>query len=137
MTERLTADDFLTGVFSALSLKEWRTISLKQDRFDNALAHVFETLKAVASERGVELRFRIKLHRIHGDSQTIRDAITSAVQRDLISLDNPEFQNVRLKIVKNEAEDYLDSVPGGQELFMQLADEFVSQYESADAELIS
>jgi hypothetical protein len=128
VSEPLTADDFFSGLFAALAMKGWTRISIRNERFDRALVHVFEKLARLSSERGVDLRFRIRLHPMHGDSVTVRDAIAHAAQRDLISLDNPEFQDIRLKLEKNDAEAILSAVPGKKKLFMPLAEEFAHQY---------
>ena len=128
MEQSLTSDDFFTGLFSALALKGHSTISLRLERFDSAVAKVFEALRGAAAERKIALRFRVRLHPVHGDSPTIRDSITNAAQRDLISLDNPEYQDIRLKIADEDARVYLKGLPGGQDLFDKLADEFLQQY---------
>ena len=124
MSSRLTADDFFTGLFSALALNGWSVISLREDRFDAAVARVFEKLESVAREKDLDLRFRVRLHPFHSDSSTVRDSVTNAVKRDLISLDNPVFQDIRLKMTKPEAHGYLSSLPGGEALFLELAQEF-------------
>ena len=124
MPQRLTADDFFTGLFSALALNGWSVISLREDRFDGAVASVFKKLEEVARQKHLDLRFRVRLHPFHSDSSTVRDSVTSAVKRDLISLDNPVFQDIRLKMTKPEARGYLSSLPGGEKLFLHLAEEF-------------
>ena len=131
MSARLTADDFFTGFLAALALRGRATLSLRKDRFDKAVAHTFSLLLSIASENNLNLRFRIRLHPYHQDSQTLRDAITSAVQRDLISLDNPEYQDLRLKIAPNDAEFYLRDLPGGQDLYLSLVDRFLDHYEQS------
>jgi hypothetical protein len=128
MALRLTADDFFTGLFSALALKDWSVISLRGDRFDAAVARVFSVLERIAKKDGYDLRFRVRLHPLHSDSSTVRDSVTSAVKRDLISLDNPVFQDIRLKMTKTEARGYLSTLPGGEVLFSGLADEFSQEF---------
>lgn len=128
MATQLTIEDFFTGILSAISLKDLGVISLRQDRFDKALAEAFESLKVEAAKLKLDLRFRIKLHTFHGDSQTIRNGISGAAQRDLISLDNPEYQKLRLKISREEADSYLSSIPGGHGLFIGLAEKFLNKY---------
>ncbi|MGA2240671.1 MAG: hypothetical protein ABSH11_01340 [Verrucomicrobiota bacterium] len=128
MELRLTADDFFTGLFSALALKNWSVISLRNDQFDAAVADVFSLLQTIAKKENYNLRFRVRLHPLHSDSSTVRDSVTSAIKRNLISLDNPMFQDIRLKMSKMEAQSYLTTLPGGAELFFKLADEFCRQF---------
>lgn len=126
--QRVTADDFFTGLFAALALRGTSTVSLRGDRFDRAVEHVFDTFRDRATHLGFNIRFRIRTDRFHNDSAVVRDSITAAAQRDLISLDNPEFQDIRLKISTNEANAILESVPGGETIFAPLAEQFMKEY---------
>ena len=128
MKNRISATDFFTGLFAAFALKGTTTVSIHEQRFDRALAHVFETLMKQADEEGLDIRFRVRLHPIHGDSIAVRDSIYSLAQRDIVSLDNPEFQDIRVKIGPQEAEALLGMLPGGKQLFLPLADDFLSYY---------
>jgi len=127
MTQKLTADDFFTGLFASLKLRGVQTFSLRNDKFDSVLAFVFQKLTKLSSEKSIDVRFRIRLHPIHGDSATVRDSITNAAQRDLISLDNPEYQDMRIKIGKQDADKMLSTIPGGKELFDILSEEFLAR----------
>lgn len=128
MSDRLVADAFFRGLFSALALKGVKVISIRGDRFDRALADVFETLMSVADDRAVDVRFRIRPHPVHGDSGLVRDSIATAAQLGLISLDNPEYQDIRLRIDEDLARDLLQDVPGQGELYLTLAEEFLNNY---------
>ncbi len=125
MNNRITADDFFTGLFSALALRGLTTLSLRDDAFDKAVADTFNKLQRLAATEDLNVRFRIRLHPLHGDSAIVRDSITNAVKRDLISLDNPVYQDIRLKLNRSEAEQYLSELPGGAPLFEQLVEEFL------------
>jgi hypothetical protein len=70
--QALTADEFFMGLFSALATRGRPAISIRMDRFDRILAHVFEELQRNADEENIDLRFRIRPHPIHGDSPTVR-----------------------------------------------------------------
>ena len=129
MAERINADDFFTGLFAALRLKGCETFSLRNDQFDSALFSVFQKLYKIANERSLDVRFRIRPHPIHGDSATVRDCITNAAQRDLISLDNPEYQDIRIKIGEEDATQMLSLIPGGKELFDILSQEILERSE--------
>lgn len=127
---RLTADDFFTGLFAALALKGRNTFSLRSTRFDEAVAKAYAELRARAEGVGLNVRFRILLHPVYGDSSTVRDSVTRAAQRDLISFDNPEYQDIRLKLDPGSAELFLARLPVGPELYSDLADHFLVAYQA-------
>lgn len=127
---RITLDDFMTGLLAGLVTRGVRVVTIGGTDFYEAVVEVFNRLESKAEEQAnIDLRFWLMIDEIHGDSPDIRDAITNAQQRRLVSLDNPTFQNMRMKL--NSAEDaapYLAKVPGGRELFLELADLFKSIY---------
>jgi hypothetical protein len=128
---KVTEDDFFLGLFAALVSKGQTSISIRDDHFDKSVAEVFNKLLESSSKWGLDIRFRIRLHKFHDDSILIRNAVYSAAQRGLISLDNPEYQDIRFKIKPEQANQILQSVPGGKELFSELADDFLRQYNLA------
>ena len=130
---RITADDFFSGLFAALALKGYKTISLRNERFDKALAVLFQELLDRAQQEDLDVRFRIREHPIHGDSTTVRRGISDAAQRGVISLDNPEYQDIRIKLDEYRASRILETVPGGAAMFSKLADSFVHQYMAISA----
>lgn len=126
---KLTADDFFTGLFSALASEGLVVISIRGDRFDKAVAEAFNKLQELASEKDIDVRFRVRLHQFHNDSITIRNALYSAAQQGLISLDNPEYQDIRFKIKRTQASEILKTIPGGEDLFSELAEDFRKNYD--------
>ncbi len=130
MGGRLTADQFFQGLFAALRVRGWPdTMSVRGDRLDQALGEVFRHLMVIAQARDLDVRFRVRPHPLHGDSPTVRNMIASAADGGIISLDNPEYQDVRLALSVDEANLFLARLPGGSELFAGLADEFEKSYE--------
>ena len=130
MPQKMTAEQFFSGLFAALATKGWRGISTRGETFQRAVASTFQRLLDQANERGVDPRFRIYLDPIHYDSPTIWDSISKTAQRDLISLANPEFVDIQIKLSSGGARSMLRSLPGGAGLFEELADHFVIQYEA-------
>jgi hypothetical protein len=116
------------GLFSALAVRGLGTLSIRIDQFDPVIKDVYDKLAERADAEGVQLRFRINPHPIHRDSLTIQGALSRAAQRDLISFDNPEYQDIRIKLDADEAGQILEGLPGGADLYRRLADDFVSQY---------
>ena len=128
MPSRINADDFFAGLFAALAARRENTLSIRVDRFDPVIKAVFDFLAGHAEQENVQLRFRINPHPIHRDSLTVQGALARAAQRDLISFDNPEYQDIRIKLNVDEAERILAGLPGTPSLYEQLADRFVSEY---------
>ena len=128
MPTRLTAANMFTGLFAALALKERTEWSLSGKSFDRALVKVFAKAVALSEEEQLDLRFRIKLHPLHGDSELVRSNIFTSTQRGLISLDNPDYKDIRLKIKISNAEKKIESVPGTKEFYLLLADELIDAY---------
>ena len=133
MFVRLSANEFFTGLLAGLAHTGTRRISIRGDSFDLAVEAVARELVEKHGDE-VELGFRVKPHYIHGDSAVVRDAIASAAQADLISLDNPEYQDIRLKIGPETADLILDELPVDRRIFLELADLFLLAYDRARPE---
>lgn len=134
MPTRMNADDLFSGLLAALSRTGITTLSIRADRLDSAVEAVYEALTARADSLGLKLRFHIHPDPRHGGSQTVQDALASAAQRDLVSFDNPEYMNVRLKSTALEDSVRLEQLPGGAALYEELAGVFVQHYEPRRAD---
>jgi len=133
-TRPLYMPDFMTGILAALAVNRVPVLSLRRSRLDQAFDRLNQDIKAAADSAGLELKFRIRLHPIHQDSTLLQQALYEAAQRDLVSLDNPEFQRVRLKIGADEAQTYLADLPGSRDMYLQLADRLMSYYHDQNEE---
>src|SRR4051794_32422125 len=92
----LTVNDFFLGLFATLRLRGQSAISIRGDRFDAVIKDLYEELERRAADENLDLRFRIRPHRMYGDSETVRKALRSAAQRRVISFDNPEYLDIRI-----------------------------------------
>jgi hypothetical protein len=131
MTDRMTADDFFAGLFAALARRGLTSFSIRIDQFDPIVKQVFDHLVERAPAENLNLRFRIRPHRVHQDSLTIQSSLARAAQRDIISFDNPEYQDIKIKLASDEAERILTKLPGSVSVYDDLADEFVDAYSGA------
>ena len=61
-------------------------------------------------------------------TRAAQNALARAAQRDLISFDNPEYQDIHIKLAADEARRVLEGLPGEPALYEGLADEFVDAY---------
>jgi hypothetical protein len=122
----VSEDDFFTGLFAALAARRFETVGQTDESFFQAVERAFDRLQQQALERRLDVRFRVRLHPIHRDSEVVREGLSRAARARLVSLDNPAFRNVRLCISPSEASRYLERLPGGPELYNQLADSFIA-----------
>lgn len=136
MATRLSFDNFFIGLLAGLVYRGRRAVSIRGDEFDRTIARVVEELARRHGDE-VELRFRLHPHYVHGYSSTVRDAIAAATQADLISLDNPEYQDMRFKIDRDDAEDILGDLPLSREIYLELADEFLRAYGHAGSRTVT
>lgn len=130
---KITVADFFTGFFSALALStedQKRTFECGEN-FNEALHSAYGKFCEAAHKVGLRPNFQIHLNPLHGDSRLIEEGIGGAIRRDLISLDNPNFEKVRLIIPLAEARENVESAPGGAQLYEDLAAEFLKQFDSS------
>lgn len=130
MAQRMTADHLFEGLFAALAERGIRSFSIRTDRLDTSMRAVFERLSEEAPQRNLNLRFTVALNPSR-ESATVRQGLANASQRNLISLDNPEFQHVRVAPTKLAQIVDLDGLPGGSDLYRELAMVFMTSYESS------
>lgn len=128
MSADLTANDFVSGLLASFARKGIAAVSLRSPGFYTAALDAFGRLSQLAEKYEIDVRFYVFLDPIYGDSPVIREAVSDAVQRNLISLDNPEYQDLRLRIGSDEANLLLAKLPGGPELYEQLAEAFLADY---------
>lgn len=127
---RITLNDFMTGFLAALAAKRVTVVSIRDTDFYAAVVQTFEELERRVAGTNLNLRFWLTQDATHGDAPEVREGITKAVQRDLISLDNPTYQQMRLRISEEDALRYLERVPGGAAIYLPLADVFMDAYPS-------
>lgn len=127
---RMTADNLVTGIFGVLAKRGYAKVSIRTDQLDSAMERAFEELVELAPRLDLDLRFRVNRD-LHGDATVIRSAIARAAQRDFISLDNPEYQDIRF--TGNARRIDLSLLPGGADLYRHLADVFIANYQGSPA----
>jgi len=123
----ISVDDFMTGLLAALAGRGLKAVSIR-DIFYKSIEKAFQQFESEATAGGFEVDFVVKAHPVHGDSPTVRMAITHAVQRDLVSLDNPVYLDMRLKIGRSFADDYLQSLPGSPDWYIDAASTFLTEF---------
>lgn len=128
--QELTENDFFQGLVATLAIKGVHKVSIRTENFDPVLLAVFRRLEERAPEFGVEPDFDIIPDPIHGDSLTVRDILASAAADGLISFDNPEYQDIEIKIGPRSGELLLShDLAALRPLFDELATVFMDSYE--------
>lgn len=130
--KKLNANQFMTGLIAGLARKNISTVSIRGQHFDAAVERVYDEISKLPNGESVALRFRVRRDPVHHDSPVVRQAVSVAVQRGLIGLDNPEYQNMRIKVAPLEADQLLSRLPGGSTLFSAIADRFLEVYDRGE-----
>lgn len=125
---RLTANEFFLGLFSALKLRGQDAFSIRADRFDATIKDVYDKVGELPGGDRVSLGFKVRPHKIYGDSRTVRKALNAAAQRRVISFDNPEYLDIRIQLDTTDAERKLKRLKAPDDLFDELASEFLRVY---------
>ena len=127
-THEITLDDFITGLVASLAKRNKRLISIRNTNFYTAVISSFGYVQEWAAKNATEVSFWLAQNEYHGDSPDVRNGLTRAVQDDLISLDNPTYQRMRIQITPSMADEYLDTLAGGAALYDEVADRFLREY---------
>lgn len=130
MKEILDENDFFTGLFAMLAIRGLRGLSVRRRDFAPVVKQLYDRLESEADGRDLHLPFLILPDEIHSDSQTIEDGLAQAANMDVISRDNPRFENITITVAPEDAADLLDDLPGGRELYDALAEDFLKLYTS-------
>lgn len=120
---RITAADFFTWIFATLASRGYKVVPYGLD-FEEVVATIFQEMRELADQRGVEIRFRVRLHDFHRDSAVIHYEVLAATMRGLISWDTPG-SIIRIRLTKERARDILDKL-AWKDMFVELADRMVS-----------
>jgi len=124
----VTLDDFMTGLLASLAVEGITKISIRGTAFYAATEAAFKQMRDDSVRHNLTLRFRVSRNAVYGDSADVREGITKAVQRDLISLDNPVYLDMTLKVTADDGPAYLQSLPGGPDAYREAAVAFLAAY---------
>ena len=125
VADDVTVDDLMTGLIATCAMRGLSTLSLRGDRFFEAIEASYRELERLAPDAGLDVRFTVLLDRVYRDSPVVREAVSTAVQRNLISLDNPEYQEMRIKFSRDEAARLLKDLPGDARVYDRIADVYL------------
>jgi hypothetical protein len=109
-------DDFVAAMIVGLAQYGYATLDLRAKSLYVAFKEAYRAMKASAPPE-VELRFSIFLDEVHGSSPEVRRSLARAADRGLVSLDNPVYLRMRIAIPRNQAAEYMDTLPGGKAIY--------------------
>lgn len=115
------SQDFFAGIFAAFAASGVTKFPVN-DAFHQAMEAAFNLLLEKSGE--LDVRFRIRRHPIHGDSETVREGVFSAAASGMLVLEGPSFTTARLTMSEGFPEALLASLPGGRALYDELASAF-------------
>ena len=102
-----------------------------ETRLDQAMAVAYRHLLARPDlDDEIDVEFEVRPDQHFGDSPTIRSAINVAVADRRTRRINPSFRLVdsTLVVEPDAADQFLRRLPGGSELYEELADTFLKAY---------
>jgi len=111
MNHIVTSDDFVAGVFAMLALRGQKQFQMSDTELDSRFEKAFEDLMAHETELSVTPNFTFFVDELHGDSVSLRDAVLSARDRDIVELKNPTFKRINILLDEPRARRYLDRNP--------------------------
>ncbi|MDR0594956.1 MAG: hypothetical protein LBG60_17255 [Bifidobacteriaceae bacterium] len=126
----ISMDDFVTGWIAALASLGVTTVRMESPRFYRAAVKAYEKFAQLCEQQGYRPQFVIWQTKYYGDAPDFRNAIYRATARDLVSLDNPDFVNMRLKYTRDTAGYLFRYLSGGEDLYLPVAEAFRSEYHS-------
>ena len=103
--------DFAIGLFVVLALRKVKT--LNPERFRQAIIHSFPIIESEAKKRGLDFRFRVRPHPLHGTSGTIEEMLSWVLRfSGFVTLDWPRCDVLRIHYDAQTAEEVLKRNPG-------------------------
>lgn len=122
MSKLVTSDQFVAGIVAVLALKErthfWLTDTELDHRFENAFRDLIEANETY----DLYPNFSFFVDPYHGDSVCLRDTLTAAKEKELVSFNNPTFRTFDVKLSPERARHYLSRNPVPQELLERMVE---------------
>jgi hypothetical protein len=127
-TRDISIDDFTTGWIAGLASLGVSAVRLEPGRFYRAIVSAYDEFVGLCEERNLRPRFVIQQTEHYEDSPDFRSALERATARDLVSLDSPDFINMRLQYSCEDAHFLFRYLIGGEELYIPVARAFRRAY---------
>ncbi|OHU47360.1 hypothetical protein BKG82_27305 [Mycobacteroides chelonae] len=126
--QRISLDAFITGLLAALAETGTRAISVVNAPFYAAMHAAFAEFENSCTGFGTKLTFWITLHPVYQDSADVREGLTRAAVRGLVTFDSPHFVMMRIVVTEQDCTSYLEGLPGTPDLYRSAAAAFLTAY---------
>lgn len=103
----VTADEFVTDLLCSLALHSIDRITLADTMADSRFEEAFADLLGARAELGIDVDFSLAVNPYHGDSSTLRETLYDLRERGIVSINNPSFKTVSIKVDSDDAEHFL------------------------------
>lgn len=111
MAKLVTSDQFVAGIVAVLALKNRTHFWLTDTELDGCFEGAFTDLLGAEAEYDLRPNFSFYVDPYHGDSVCLRDTLTAAKEKELVSFNNPTFRTFDVKLSPERAERYLERNP--------------------------
>ncbi len=122
MTKLVTSDQFVAGIVATLALKQRTRFWLTDTELDECFEKAFKTLLEVEQAYGLRSNFSFYVDPYHGDSVCLRETLTAAKEKELVSFNNPTLRTFDIKLTRERANQYLTRNPVPSELLERMVE---------------
>lgn len=109
----VTSEEFVTDLVCQLKLNAVEELRLVDTLEDKRFARAFQKLEENQDRLHIAVDFSLVTNPYHGDSSTLREALYALRERGIVSINNPSFKTVEIKVDAENAKYYLanSSIP--------------------------
>jgi hypothetical protein len=104
----VTADEFVAAILCELKLAGRDRLTLDDTSVDDQFALAYDELCSQQFERGVIVDFSLATNPYHGDSSTLRETLYAIRERGIVSINNPSFKSIEIKLSDTAATHLLE-----------------------------
>ncbi|MCZ7448135.1 hypothetical protein [Rhizobium rhizogenes] len=122
MARLVTSDQFVAGIVAMLALKNRTHFWLTDTELDGRFEKAFGDLVEAEDRYNIRPNFSFYVDPYHGDSVCLRETLTAAKEKELVSFNNPTFRTFDVKLSPDRAQRYIERNPVPRELLEQLVE---------------
>jgi len=104
----VTSEEFVTDLLCELKLHAVEELRLVDTMEDKRFARAFQVLLDNKDRLNIAVDFSLATNPYHGDSSTLREALYSLRERGVVSINNPSFKTVQIRVDDEDADYYLN-----------------------------
>lgn len=122
MATLVTSDQFVAGIVAMLALKNRTHFWLTDTELDGCFEKAFSDLIEAEDRYDIRPNFSFYVDPYHGDSVCLRETLTAAKEKELVSFNNPTFRTFDVRLSADRAQRYIDRSPVPRELLEQMVE---------------